>query len=71
MKKLESASKVKIQTFEKKPINGGTPAMEKIEIVISFDEWWRELKFAKEYSVLLLDIKSWKIVPKRSPTDTL
>ena len=37
MKQLEFVNKTKISTFEKKPTNGGTPAIEKKIIIKIFD----------------------------------
>ena len=45
-------SKVNINSFEKKPIKGGTPAIENNNIVIVIKEKLLKLKLLKECSVL-------------------
>ena len=55
--KLLFSSKFKINIFEKKPINGGTPAIEKSDTVRNNRCGESKLKFEKEYRDLEVLIK--------------
>lgn len=52
MKKLELHNKENINILEKKPMKGGTPAMENKEIISTLVKKFEEPKSIKEYKVL-------------------
>lgn len=60
--KFEFKRSIKIKSFEKKPTNGGIPAMESKEIIRSLVETCVPLKWVSEYRVLRFVRESWNNV---------
>lgn len=52
IKKLELHNKENMKIFEKKPKNGGTPAIEKRDIIRTLEKKFEEPRSKKEYNVL-------------------
>jgi hypothetical protein len=62
--KFEFSKSIKMKSFEKKPTNGGIPAIESREITKSLVDTCVPLKWVKEYNVLRFVNESWKSVVK-------
>ena len=58
MKKLELKRSNNINSFEKKPKNGGTPAIEKKEIISIFVKIFVAPRLEKEYNVFTFVLTS-------------
>ena len=64
--KFELRSRIKINSFEKNPTNGGMPAIDNRDTINNFVETCVPLKCVKEYKVLKLVNESWNMVVNRT-----
>ena len=62
IKKFEFARRVNKKILEKKPQNGGTPAIEKSEMIKTLEKKLRAPKSIKDWRVLYSEWRNWKKV---------
>ena len=65
-KKLELISKININSLEKKPQNGGTPAIDKSKMIKTFVNIFVEPRFANENKVFNSKLINWNSVKKNT-----